>query len=176
MSGFSPASFLPDAFGSGSFDFSSSGNSDPAYLDTSFSRAAFSDQAYSFETLPAPEGVSGPRPSGGFPAYDRGRTRKEILKDRERFGIPDKERLEAEAIIADVAARQARTLERDAQKRFEELSRELELKKINWDTRYLSELNSRREKLIDAEIASRLKRLMDEQEIAIILMLVAASV
>ena len=99
-----------------------------------------------------------------------------LARARERFGIPDEERLAAERAIAVIAARQAERLERDEQKRFEELERELNLLDIEWEAKYLDALNLERERLIDAEIAVRLKRLLDEQEIIVMLLLVAASV
>jgi hypothetical protein len=82
----------------------------------------------------------------------------------------------AQAVIADVAARQAERLELDAQKRFEELSRELQLKGIEWEARYLEALNIQREALIDAEIGARLRaRLQGEEELLVLLLMAAAS-
>jgi hypothetical protein len=66
-------------------------------------------------------------------------------------------------------------LEQDAQKRFEELLRELELQGIEFDARYLEALNIQRERLIDAEIAARLRLIREDEEL-IILLLMAASV
>ena len=121
-----------------------------------------------------------PRPSGGFPYRDTSRTRKEIAKARERFGIPDQERIAQEAlaqrVIAEVAKRQADRLERDEQKRFEELSRELALRGIEWDGRHLAALNNARQRIIDAEIGLRLNALRRrEDEEIVLLMLIASS-
>ena len=114
-------------------------------------------------------------PSGGFPYRDTLRTRKDIAKARERFGIPDPERLAAEA-IAEVAKRQAERLEQDEQKRFEELSRELALRGIEWDGRHLAALNNARQRIIDAEIGLRLNALRRrEDEEIVLLMLIASS-
>ena len=115
------------------------------------------------------------QPSGGYPANpDYGRVKKrtarELGKERERFGIPDKVRIAIEA----VAAQQAARLEQDSQKRFEELERELELRGIEWDARYLESLNAERERLINAEIALRLRqRLKDEEELMLLVLMAA---
>jgi len=66
-------------------------------------------------------------------------------------------------------------LERDEQKRFEELLRELQLQGIEFDARYLEALNIQRERLIDAEISARYRLIREEEEL-IILLLMAASV
>lgn len=111
---------------------------------------------------------------GGIPARwmlrlgNRARTKEEIRADRERFGIV------AAQVIAAVATSQAERLEQDEQKRFDELLRELELREIKWDTRYLEALNRLRELMIDEEIA-RLLKLKIEEEL-MVLMLVAACV
>lgn len=87
--------------------------------------------------------------------------------------------LPAAQVIAYVAARQADALEADEQKRFEELSRELALERIEFEAKHLEALNSARQKLIDNEIALRLNAILAAQknEKAIIaLMLIAASV
>lgn len=105
------------------------------------------------------------------PAFHARRpTADDVSKDRERFGILSK----AQAVIEEVAARQAKSLEQDARKRFEELSRELALKKIEWDARYLEALNNQRERLIDAEIAKRLQFLLTERNKMILLIAAAA--
>ena len=112
------------------------------------------------------------QPSGGFPASDgaQRRTRKDISRDRERFGIPDEARLAIEA----VAAQQSQRLEQDKQKQFEELNRELELRGIEFEGRYLESLNVERERLINAEIGLRLRQRMIEDEELMILVMMAA--
>lgn len=139
-----------------------------AFSRESFSTSAFSVSAFDFGEEVT---VASARPSGGFPAYDGGRTKREVTRDRERFGIPDEERLEAERVIREIALRQAQKLERDEQKRFEELSRELKLRKIEWEGRYLESLNIQRQKLIDDELYERFKRFRDEQDILLLLMM-----
>ena len=124
---------------------------------------------------PPPPADTGVKPSGGIPATlrVRPRTRQDVSESRQRFGITDKI---AAQIIEDVAARQVERLERDEQKRFEELSRELELRKVEWDGRYLEALNAIREKLIDAEIYAHLQsRRKGEEEIMLLLMIAAAA-
>lgn len=120
------------------------------------------------------ETVFGIRPSGGIPATLRvkGRTRKQLEEDRQRFGITAK----AADVIEGVAKRQAETLEADEQKRFEELERQLALEKIGWNGKYLAYLNEARAKLIDEEIAERLKEKLEEEELMITLVLTAAVV
>lgn len=61
-------------------------------------------------------------------------------------------------VIADVAERQAERLEADEHKRLEELTREIELKGLRWEGRYLELLNIERQQLIDAEIASLMQQ------------------
>mgnify|MGYP001604107185 FL=1 len=63
----------------------------------------------------------------------------------------------------------------DEQQRLEELHRELQLRGIEWDARYLEALNEQRERLLDAEIAQRLRKIREEQELLMFLMLVAAA-
>jgi hypothetical protein len=101
--------------------------------------------------------------------YPRTPTREEISKARQRFGLED----ETAKIILDIASRQAESLERDSQKRFEELNRELKLKDIEWDRKYLEALNAERERLIDAEIALRLRQKLDDEEVLMLLALMA---
>ena len=119
-------------------------------------------------TVTAPLIGGGYNPSQGL--YPRPPSREQVSRDRERFGLRDAVSL----AIAEVAARQAQRLELDAQKRFEELSRELQLRGIEWEGRYLEALNVRRERLIDAEIGQRLRRKLDDE--MIVLMLLAASI
>lgn len=116
-------------------------------------------------------------PSGGIPATLRlpHRGRKELSRERERFGIQDAYALR---VIAQVAAAQAERLELDKQKQFEELSRELKLKRLEWKGQYLEALAFERERLIDAEIKRRfidlrIKQLRDEQDILILMAMIA---
>ena len=109
---------------------------------------------------------------GGVP-HDYKRTKKDIAKDRERFGIPDHERIIAEALVAQIAARQAEVLEQDKQKQFDELQRELQIRGIQWQARYLELLNVQREKLIDAELKVIFQQRQDEE---LMLLMLAAIV
>jgi hypothetical protein len=113
----------------------------------------------------------GYNPSQGL--YPRPPSRRQVSRDRERLGLLDELALKT---IAEVAARQAERLEQDAQKRFEELSRELQLRGLEWEARYLETLNAKREELIDAEILSRLKAKFRADDEMIVLMLLAASI
>ena len=116
---------------------------------------------------------SGTQPSGGVPATLRvkGRTRNELAAERARFGIPDA----AAEVIAEVAARQVERLERDEQKRFEELHLELTLRAIAWDGRYLEVLSEIRSRMIDEEIAEKLRLKIKGDEELMILMVMAAA-
>lgn len=109
---------------------------------------------------------------GKYAPGDRRRTSSDILRDRERYGIPPA----ASAVISAVAHRQAETLQTDAQKKYEELARELELRGIEWRGEYLEELNARLERLISAEIAARLKLMQaardDEDALVMLLAMV----
>ena len=122
------------------------------------------------------QGGGGKHPSQGlgYTGYEtRTRTRKEIQEERERLGILPRK---VERIIQDVALRQAQKLELDKQKQFEELSRELRVQKIEWEGRFLEVLNAEREKLIDREIASRLRvRLRDQEDMLFLLAMAAAA-
>ena len=102
---------------------------------------------------------------------DQRRTAEDIRRDRERFGIVIP--TSASAAISEVAERQVSRLELDEQKRFEELARELELRRIEWRAEYLEELNARRERMITAEIAARLRLLQRQQEEEALTMIVA---
>lgn len=68
-------------------------------------------------------------------------------------------------VIANVAERQAQTLEVDERKRIKELTRELELKRLRFQARYLELLNTERQQIIDAEIKSfyEAKYALDEE-------------
>ena len=116
-------------------------------------------------TVTAPLIGGGYNPSQGL--YPRPPSREQVSRDRERLGLRD-------AVSLAIAARQAQRLELDAQKRFEELSRELQLRGIQWEARHLESLNAQRERLIDAEIGQRLRRKLDDE--MIVLMLLAASI
>ena len=88
---------------------------------------------------------------------------------RRRRKLPDDD--EITDIIQSVAAEQALRLEKDEQKRFEELERELELRGVEWEARYLETLNQRREFLIDQEIERLLRqKLENDNRILLILM------
>ena len=139
-------------------------------MTTAFQRTAFQDSGFQIDDLPLVGG--GSNPSQGYSGYEtRRRTRSDVTRDRERFGIPDEARL----VIESVAAQQAERLEQDKQKRFEELTRELELRGIEFEGRYLESLNFERERLINAEIALRIRQKMMDEEALMLLVLIAAA-
>ena len=80
-------------------------------------------------------------------------------------------------MIQSIAESQVRRLERDAQKQFDELQNELQLRGIELESRHLEALSAERQRLLDAEIELRLQQIMrqraDEQ---MVLMLLAAAV
>jgi hypothetical protein len=147
-----------------------------SFSDTSFDTSAFSVGAFDFgSTPPTPPAdvVIAQIVGGGIPAHGtlrlrgrEGRSRADVARDRERFGI------KAAAVIAAVAERQAERLEGDEQKRFDELLRELQLREIEWDARYLEAMNLQRQSLIDAEIG-RLLQIKNDEEIVMLMMLAA---
>ena len=118
----------------------------------------------------------GLHPSQGYSGHEtRKRTKAEIEQDRERFGIEGR----VKKIIADVAAQQVARLETDAQKQYDELARELELQRIEFEARYLEVLSTEREKLLDAEIAmrimARLQKEQQERDVLMLMVLAAAA-
>ena len=78
---------------------------------------------------------------------------------------------EIQEVISDVAARQVVRLERDELKRLEELERELQLRGIEWESRYLTALNEEREFLINQEIGSLLRQKLENDQTALVLIL-----
>lgn len=124
---------------------------------------------------PAVDVIQTPSPnasSGGYFEYGGGaapRAKEDLQADRVRFGIS----LEAQGVISSVAAHQTVRLELDAQKRFEELERELEAKDIAWRAEYLTALNAERERMITAEIAERLHAKQREEEWIVLALLSA---
>lgn len=120
-------------------------------------------------------GFFGPPPARGTAAWlleiPKQRTEEDIRRSRERFGIPD----DAARVITEVAARQVARIEMDAEKRFEELARELTLQRIEWDARYLETLNAERERMIAEEIEALMRKGMAQNEAIILLLLVAAA-
>ena len=142
-------------------------------MSGAFQKSAFQNSAYQVD----PDvllGGGGAHPSQGrspeefwkqFPQESK--TPEQVRREREVLGIIPK----AQVVINEIAQRQVERLELDGQKRFEELSRELELNRIEWDSRYLEALNTQREILIREEIAKRLKAVQEEKDIIALLMI-----
>jgi hypothetical protein len=132
-------------------------------------RMGYSGEAV--EPEPEPEAQA---PSGGFEIGRRGtlRTREDIRRDRERFGVIPK----AAHVIAQVAAAQADALSLDEQQRLEHLEREIEAQGLVYENRYLELLNVMRERLIAEETGKRLRLLQQiEEETVVTLMLMATA-
>ena len=128
--------------------------------------------------IPPPPVVAPAGPIGGGYVHERRRGRKELREARRRVGLEDDYRTEeelAQAIVASVAARQALVLEQDEQKRFEELSRQLQLARIEFRATHLEALNRERQKLIDLEIGRLLRRNLQDEEILLMLLVMAAA-
>lgn len=108
----------------------------------------------------------------GYSGYEtRPRTDRDIRRMREELGLIEP----VAEVIEAVAQRQAAANVTDEQKRFEELARELELKRLEWDARYLELLNERREYLISREIGIHLQRKLQEEQNSLLMLMVAAS-
>ena len=129
---------------------------------------SFSVNAFDFGGVVPPAPVTPPSfPIGGGIPYPEKRSKQDISRARRRLGLEDEESLketEAQRVILEVAQQQAQRLELDKQKQFEELSRELRLRNIEWEGRYLETLNLERERLIEAEISARLKAKLKQQQ------------
>lgn len=133
---------------------------------------------YSFTdgvAAPPPAPTVAPPIRGGRAFFEREaeREQRKVSREvsRETLRLPS----QAQRVIEAVALRQVQKLERDELKRLEELTRELDLKGIEWETRYLEALNVRREALIDAEIAKLLKLKLEDED-TLLLMMLAASI
>lgn len=114
-------------------------------------------------------------PSGGYLHERAGRRRgeDELRRQRQELGIIP---AEVQALVTEVAARQAERLELDAQKQYDELQGELRLRNIEIQTAHLEAMNAERERLIGAEIARRLKEriaLRDEEELWMLVQIAA---
>ena len=106
---------------------------------------------------------AGPIPSGGFPWEPfENLPGNRFLKRRVR------------RVIEEVALQQVQDLHLDEQQRFEQLTRELELKNIEFEASYLEALNDYRGMLINLEIRKLLNQ-KDENE-AMLLILIAAHI
>lgn len=144
-----------------------------AFGSAAFATTAFSVNAFSFDgegPPPPPPPVVGvpPPPSGGIPS-DRGPTQEQIRRSRVRFG------LETE-VIESVAARQVADLHLDEIQRRQELEGELRLRGVEFELRHLEELNGRRQAMIYAEIAMRLRAIMAADDDAAFLIILAAAI
>ena len=153
-----------------------------AFSDTAFSKnVAFSDAAFDFGSGPPPTPPVVPGTQqiiGGGITHDgllrlgrKKRTKGEISLERSKFGLSDA----VAEVVAAVAARQAETLVQDEQKRLDELFREITLRGLEYESRYLEALNIERQRLIDQEIGLLIKRKLDE-EMIVMLLAVAACV
>ena len=108
-------------------------------------------------------------PSGGRVEYHPFLGR---LERKKKHGIPQ----EVDEIIKQVAASQVARLELDKQKQFEELERELELRALKWERKYLRALAEERDFLMNEEIGRLLyEKFRQQEEEAILAILLAIS-
>lgn len=86
---------------------------------------------------------------------------------------PKHERIpeQIQEVILDVAERQTQRLEHDELKRLEELERELQVRGVEWESRYLEALNEEREFLINQEIGRLLRQKLENDRTALVLIL-----
>lgn len=77
---------------------------------------------------------------------------------------------EVEEVIQQVALRQSESLLTDEQKIYDELTRELELKGLEFEAIHLKALNYQRELFINAEIGRLLRLKLEDEEAILILM------
>ena len=121
-----------------------------------------------------PAGGGGYHPSQGLPpsVHARAKTKEQTRKERELYGLLPK----VEQVLESVAESQVSRLELDQQKQYEELTRELELQGISFESRYLEILANIRESLIEAEIKDRFKRINEEGDVLTMLMAIASVV
>jgi len=129
------------------------------------------------EIVPSGIPVGGGVPSQGlYPT----RTKKQISDERKKYGIKDR----IAQVVEEVARKQAQALEIDQQRQEEELSRELKEKEIAWNKKYLDYLNAERSRLIREEISLRLQakaesdlqKVIEEDELLLLILIAAASV
>mgnify|MGYP001573329057 CR=1 FL=1 len=121
---------------------------------------------------PPPVEVVTPPLPGGRPYPTIPSERERVRAFRKRLGLHD----EAIEIIAKVAARQVEDLHLDSVQRTEELLRELQAERLEFDQRHLTALNEIRDELITKEIGERLRevaKLRDEEEAMVVLMIAA---
>ena len=112
-------------------------------------------------------GGGGAHPSQGYSGHEvRKRTKEDIRRDRERFGVIPKQ---VERIINEVASRQALRDEQDKQKQYDELAGELKLKNLSLETNYFEYLASQR----TAQIEEQMRLSKVKASIAILLMAAA---
>jgi hypothetical protein len=129
------------------------------------------------EIVPSGIPVGGGVPSQGlYPT----RTKKQISDERKKYGLKDR----IAQVVEEVARKQAQALEIDKQRQEEELSRELKEKEIAWNKKYLDYLNAERSRLIREEISLRLQakaesdlqKIIEEDELLLLILIAAASV
>lgn len=119
---------------------------------------------------PAVEWLGG---GGDYRFLDAGQSRADKQAERERLGVVPAEVKRAVEVVARIEARNPVESLQNEKQAIEALARELEREEIAWRDFYAELLRTELRKLIDEELARRLRALIEEQdeEQAIILML-----
>ena len=95
-------------------------------------------------------GGGGSSPSQGYGGHEvRHRTKEDVRRDREKFGVIPKR---VEKVIQEVAARQAQSDEQDKQKQYDELAGELKLRNLALEAGYFDSLALEREVLVAEKV------------------------
>ncbi len=120
-------------------------------------------------TPTTPKGGGGFHPSQGYSGHEvQKRTKEDIRRDREKFGVIPKR---VEEVISEVAQRQALRDEQDKQKQYDELAGELKLQNLELEARYLESLALQREVLI----ADKIEEMRRKKVLITTLLLLAAA-
>ena len=113
----------------------------------------------------------GSNPSQGYGGHEvRHRTKEDVRRDREKFGVIPKR---VEKVIQEVAARQAQSDEQDKQKQYDELAGELKLRNLALEAGYFDSLALEREVLV-AEKLEKVEQMRLNKVRILTLLLMAA--
>ncbi len=141
--------------------------------NNNFFDGPFFDGPFFDAGIVTPDGVisgGGSSPSQGYSGHEvQKRTKEDIRRDRERFGVIPKQ---VEKVINEVAQRQALRDEQDKQKQYDELAGELKLQNLDLEARYLEALGLQREALILQKMEEM--RVRKVQILALLLLAAAA--
>lgn len=123
--------------------------------DFAFQQCAFQDDAFQADVCDAIPPVEQPIRNFDYDDYGWARVKR---------------KKEVEEVIQQIALRQSEQLLTDEQKIYDELTRELELKGLEFEAIHLKALNYQRELLINAEIGKLLKLKIQKEDEDILMM------